>query len=208
MKRDPESGFTMVELLIVAAILVAMLGAVLSASDTVTKTATANARSAEVTATVRGALRKIGSFVRSAKMSTIVMPAVQADVTAARATFVGEWISPTDLIQRPGLGFQSASGLLSMNAALSTLPRELTFQLEKGELANGLDDDGDGLVDEGEILLMHDSFTVAVVRNIVDFSFMLDGRMLRVRVRCGKSDPSGRNPVEAQLEQSFYLRNN
>ena len=144
---------------------------------------------------------------RTRPITTILMQAIQADVTAGRATAVGEWIPPTDLIWRPGIQFQSASGLLSMNAALSTSPRRLTFELEAGESANGVDDDGDGLVDEGGVRLLHDLVTIAVVRNIEICEFRLNGRMLRVRIASGRNDRS-RTVIRAVLEQSFYLRNN
>jgi hypothetical protein len=140
-------------------------------------------------------------------MTTIAVQAVQEDVIAGRATAVGEWIAPTDLLWRPGIEFQSASGLLSINAALSNSSRRLTFALEPTETANGLDDDGDDLVDEGEVRLVHDLVTVAVVRNVEDCMFQLDRRMLRVRTAGGRTDHTGR-VYRAKLEQSFYLRNN
>lgn len=209
MKDERENGFTLVEMVVVAAITVTMLAAVWNAATAVNSTVHSNARSADVGATVRGTMRQVGGFVRPAKMTTIIVQAVEADVLAVppRATVVGEWIQPTDLVWRPGIEFESASGLLSMNAALSTAPRRLTFHLEPGELDNGIDDDGDELIDEGEIRLMHDTVTIAVVRNVEECLFQLEGRMLRVRLQCGRSDQRG-TVFRVVLEQSFYLRNN
>jgi len=197
----------MVEIVIVVALMTTMLAAIWNVSTAVNSTVNSNSRSAEVASSVRTTLRRVGSFSRPAKMTTIMVQAVQQDVTAGLATAVGEWIPPTDLVWRPGIEFQAASGLLSMNAALSTSPRRLTFAIEPGESANGLDDDGDGLVDEGEVRLLHDLVTVAVVRNIEECLFQLDGRMLRVRIAGGRSDQKG-IVYRTVLEQSFYLRNN
>jgi len=205
--RQRESGFTLVEISIVIVLLTTMLAAVWNTANAVGSSVNTNSRSAEVTSSVRGTLRRVGAFARSAKMTTLLVQAVQEDVTAGRATAIGEWIPPTDLIWRPGIQFQMASGLLSMNAALSTSPRRLTFEMEPSETANGVDDDDDGLIDEGEVRLVHDMVTIAVVRNIEICEFQLDGRMLRVRIASGRRDRSS-TVIRAQLEQSFYLRNN
>jgi len=207
--RQRESGFTLVEIAIVIVLLTTMLAAVWNTANAVGSTVDTNSRSAEVTSSVRSTLRRIGAFARSAKMTTLLVQAVQEDVTAGRATAIGEWIPPPDpdLLWRPGIQFQMASGLLSMNAALSTSPRRLTFEIEPGETQNGVDDDGDGLIDEGEVRLVHDMVTIAVVRNIETCEFQLDGRMLRVRIASGRRDRSS-TVIRAQLEQSFYLRNN
>lgn len=207
MSRTKQEGFSLVEMLIVIAVLAVMLAAVWNTSSMVSSTVESNSRSAEVTSKVRRTLQQIGKFLRPAKMSTVGVQAVSADVTAGLAASVGEWIDPTDLVWRPGIRFQSASGEKAMNAALSTSPRSLTFSLESGESANSLDDDGDGLIDEGVVKLLHDSVTVAVVRDVESCEFWMDGRTIRVRLQCGRSSPQGR-VHRTRLEQSFYLRNN
>ena len=207
MTRQREDGFTMVEIVIVVVLMTTMLAAVWNVSMTVNSTVSSNSRSAEASSSVRQSLRRIGAFTRPAKMTSISVQAIAEDVTAGLATAIGEWISPTDLVWRPGIQFQSASGLLSMNAALSTSPRRLTFELEAGEKDNDIDDDGDGLIDEGSIRLMHDFATVAVLRNVEDCQFLLDGRTLRVRIESGRTDNRGR-VYRTMLEQGFYLRNN
>ena len=116
-------------------------------------------------------------------------------------------LAPALVIWRPGIRFQAASGKLFLNAALSTAPRTLTFEMEPGELANGLDDDGDGLVDEGAVTLVHDSITVTVVRNIETCEFAIEGRILTSRLRVAIRDSKGRIH-RAYVEQQLYMRNN
>lgn len=94
-----------------------------------------------------------------------------------------------------------------MNAALSTLPREFTFDLENGEIANGTDDDGDGLIDEGAIRLLYDNNQLVLVNGFENFEVSIDGRFLNVRMTAARSDDQGRI-YRATLEQSFYVRNN
>jgi prepilin-type N-terminal cleavage/methylation domain-containing protein len=202
-----SSGFTLVELAIVTVILSVIMGAVWSTSTKVNATVETNSRSIQAMSAARGTMRRIAKFMRVAKLSTITVQAVQADVDLGYATAVGEWISPTDLVWRPGIRFLCASGTESMNAALNTLPRELTFTIDPSETANSADDDGDGLVDEGVVRLVHDNATVAVVRDVEECMFMLDGRLLAVRLRCGKGDGRGR-AIRAQVTQDFYMRNN
>ena len=50
-----------------------------------------------------------------------------------------------------------------MNARLNTALRQVAFTLDSGELANLVDDDSDGLVDEGQIKLLHEGREVAIV---------------------------------------------
>jgi len=207
MNTSKSSGFTLVEVAVVMVILSVIMSAVWTTSTKVNATVETNSRSIQSMTNVRGTMRRVAKFLRVAKLSTMTMKAVQADVDAGLATVVDEWISPSDLVWRPGIHFLCASGTESMNAALSTLPRELTFTMDTGETANGADDDGDGLVDEGVVRLVHDNATIAVVSDVEDCEFMLDGRLLAVRLRVGKGDGRGR-AIRAQVTQDFYMRNN
>ena len=94
-----------------------------------------------------------------------------------------------------------------MNAALNTAPRSLTFAMEDGETANGIDDDGDGLIDEGAVRLVHDNSTVAMISGVEDCGFCFDGRMLGIRLRVARRDGQGRT-FRGYQEQWYYLRNN
>lgn len=208
MARDHrQSGFSLVELMIVVAVLAALVAAVGTSAHVVNSTLNTNGVRADVTASAQRSIRMMGTFARSGKLSTIQVQAVAADVAALRATYVGEWIPPSDLVWRPGIEFVCAAGVLKINASLNTAQRRLTFELDPGEIANGADDDGDGLIDEGSVILKHDLSTVAVVHDVEDCSFMLDGRLLSIRLRCGKRDASGR-VHRATFERAFYMRNN
>ena len=188
-------------------VIVTILAAVWNTSEVVSSTVTQNSNSAEAATQARRTINSIGSFLRTAKLSTMTAEAVSADVTALRATSVGEWIPCSEGVERPGIQFVSASGLLSMNAALNTAPRRLTVEMEAGESANGIDDDGDGLVDEKQVVLTHDLSQVAVLCNVEECVFSLTGRIMTVRVRCVRSDSRG-HVFRAQIERGFYLRNN
>jgi len=205
--RTRQGGFSLVEMLIVMAVMATMLSAVWTASDMVGASVVSGSKSAEVTSRTRGTLHDIGRFVRPGKMTTILAQAVQADVVAGRAASVGQWIFPTDGIARTGFRFQSARGKSALNAGLSNRLRSLSFTLESGELENGVDDDGDGLVDEGDLVFSESASPTRVVRRLEECSFTLQGRLLTVTVRSAGADEKG-TVYRVQMDQGFYLRNN
>ena len=210
MSAHRSKGFTLVELMIVLVVMTTMMAGVWSVTQSARGAVAANARAAEVAATTVRTIRRIGAFLRPAKLSTVQLQAIAADVSAGRAAAVGEWIfppTPPDGLERPGIRFLAAEGLLSMNATLSTTPRELTFEMDSTETANGNDDDGAGMIDEGKVRLLHETSSLAIARDAEACAFTISGRQVTVRLRCAKGGPGG--PVQrAELTQSFYFRNN
>lgn len=210
MSAQRSRGFTLIELMIVLVVMTTMMAGVWSVTQSARGSVAANARAAEVAATSVRTIRRIGAFLRPAKLSTVQLRAIAADVTAGRAAAVGEWIfppNPPDGLERNGIRFQAAEGLLSMNAMLSTSPRELTFEMDPTETVNGVDDDADGMADEGKVRLLHETSALTLAQSAEVCAFTISGRQVTVRLRCAKSGPQG--PVQrAELTQSFYFRNN
>jgi prepilin-type N-terminal cleavage/methylation domain-containing protein len=202
-----QNGFTMIEMCIVMTVLVPMMVGIALTTSSVNNTMEANSHRADVTTYCRRMAQRMAKLVRPAQMTTITVQAVQEDVTMLRATAIGQWIPPTDLVWRPGIQFQSASGLLSMNAALLTTPRRIVFALDPGETDNDVDDDGDGLVDEGTITLLQNGVTLAILKDVEDCAFSLDGRLMFMRLKVARRSSEGR-VYRCSLEQRFYLRNN
>ncbi len=205
--ESDEVGFTLIEVMIVLAIAFPILTGIALTTTSVNKSLEANSRSADVNSYSRRVLARIGNLIRPAQMSTFRVLAAAQDVTENRASKVGEWILPTDLVWRPGLEFRSASGLLSMNAVLSTSLRRVVFVRDPGELDNDVDDDGDGLVDEGRVILLQNTVTLDILKGVEELSFALDGRMLKIRLRVARRATDGR-PYRFTTESQFYIRNN
>jgi type II secretory pathway pseudopilin PulG len=206
-KRAAESGFTLVEAMITATLLAIILAAVANTTTVATRSTEENVASAESITQCRRYLERVAKLVLPAKMSTLKMPATQADVAALLAGSVGEWIeAPGDTQWRNGIQFLAATGTESMNAMLSTSTRALEFTLEPTESANGVDDDEDGLVDEGTVSLLHEGVIVHVLHGVEICSFQLTDRLLAIRMRCG-FEKNGRTH-RADLTQRIFLRNN
>ncbi len=206
-KQPRERGFTLLELSIVMTVVIPLMVGIAFTTTSVNESMEANSRAADVTTYCRRMAQRIAKLVRPAQMTTITVQAVQEDVTMLRASKVGEWIPPTDLVWRPGIRFLSASGLLSMNASLATTPRRITFALEPTELDNDIDDDGDGLIDEGSITLLQNDVTLAILKEVEACSFALDGRLMSMRLQVARRSSNGRT-YRCFVEQRFYMRNN
>ncbi len=207
MNSSKCGGFTLFEVMIVTLIFLPVMVAITATTGMVSGTINANDQSAEVLESLRRSMQRVAQFVRPASMTTIRCQAIQADVDAGKAASVGDWIEPTDLEARPGIRFQSADGVMSMNASALTPPREITFVMDTGEVDNDLDDDGDGMVDEGKVHLLYDTTTVTLVNQIEFCSFAMDGRLMRMQMQSVRLDSEGR-AYRATVEQVFYLRNN
>jgi type II secretory pathway pseudopilin PulG len=194
-RRTGERGMTIVEMMIVAAVLVPLLAMIAQTSTVVNRTVQSNDRGAAVFETARKSLQRMGMFLRPAKLSSIRQSAIDEDVTAGLATAVGEWIDPIDGAPRPGIRFVAAEGFLSMNANLTTTPRELQFVVDPGT------------PDRGRIVALYENTRLVMADEIEACSFTTDSRMLRVTLTVARRDNSG-NVYRATLSQSFFIRNN
>ena len=206
-ERTRERGSSLVELLVVVAVLLPILASITKMNQVVTRTVNADDHAAEVTENLRKTAQRVGGLLRPGKLSTFQVQANADDVSAGLASSRGEWISPTDLSPRESIRFLAAEGLLSMNARLNTPPRQLTFALDNGELRNGADDDDDGLVDEGTLTLLYGTIRVPLARNLERCDFTFDGRLVRMTLRAAQRDSQGRM-FRTTIEQAFYVRNN
>jgi prepilin-type N-terminal cleavage/methylation domain-containing protein len=186
-----QSGFTLIELMIVMAISAPVMFAVLSATERVGGAVSTVSRNAEVAGAVQRAAERIGKLVRSAHRTTFQTRATAADVAALRAAAVGNWFNVLANDPRGNVRFQCAEGVRNLNAEALTSARELEIELEDGESDNGVDDDGDGLVDESTLMLRHGSARVSIASGVEEIAFELDGRAFRMTMRCGKSDQRG-----------------
>lgn len=201
-----ESGFTLVEVMIVSLVCLPILLGILSTTRQVADTVTVTDQSSQNTESLSGIVERIAKQIRAGKRSSFETMAIQNDVDEMRATTVGEWIPVVELKTRESLRFVSAAGTMSMNASASTAISEYALVLEAGESDNGADDDGDGLIDESTLILRRGSVPLTIARGVESFSYQVEGRAVTLDVRLARRDSKGRI-YRSSTNQVLYIRN-
>jgi prepilin-type N-terminal cleavage/methylation domain-containing protein len=211
-----QRGFSLAELMMGMAILVPLLASIVGTHQMLTKDLSASDAAATAAETCRIAGQRMTNLARAGCLSTCVTRATQADVDAAIAAqlldpsvvvpALGAWISFPQDSARPTLRFQAADGVLSLNASALTPPREFEFQLDAGEADNDADDDGDGLVDEGSVVLRGGAQLLHTSTGVEGCTFKLSGRVLIFELRCARRGADGRI-FRSNSVQEIYMRN-
>lgn len=151
-------GFTLTEVMISGAILVTAMTVALQVLGTTSE----HVADATIGADLRSRGHSAAMILRSALRGVNVQDGV---------TPVKQQLHPTLANQYLGLSYQRVTGF-DPAAGLSTKSptNVLSFNLESGETLNDVDDDGDGLVDEGTMFLKLGAAPSRVVAERVDGS--------------------------------------
>jgi len=188
-------GLTLIELTVSSAIMASVVVIVLFVSGIVGDSLAVNGRASELAERTQ-ITRRIAGFLRGASVGALEVPSG------------GGWASPIDGTAYSTLRFRSVVGLPTESSEALGLSRTLAFVRDSGETANGTDDDGDGLVDEGEIRLVEASGSGAALATAVEvFTITKTGRNLQIMVRIGGR--AGRKELhDSALLVPVLLRNN
>lgn len=136
--RRARRGSTLLEIVVSALILAMLVGAIGQAVMTGSAAYQQGMSSAQIEGQARRLLERIASEFADASRSTLA-PASLKPLGASTVTFsrCSGWDAATDQIAVEN-------------------PRRIQLVLETGELDNGLDDNGNGLVDERRVMLVSD----------------------------------------------------
>jgi len=199
MIRNPRThGFTAIELMIGLTILVPILFAVLSTGTVVTRSMAVNEGAAAVWADTVQIKNRILQFLRPASLGSMQIYDGMA------------WVLPAEATPYQTLRYRTLDAMPVTGQPYLKRGRELSFQLDRGETADGKDNDGDGLVDEGRIFLAFSDSPASrsvLGSHIEQFSMMRKGRRFFISLQRARRDRNG-TMHRATLQTSFYLRNN
>jgi prepilin-type N-terminal cleavage/methylation domain-containing protein len=201
-----QSGFTLVELTLVASLLAMVMAGIAAFLSAATTSIRLDDNVAVAMESLQRSAIRVSQVMRPCSISTYRVLSTAADVPLA-ATAAGEWIEPVDGEARPAIQFRSATGALSLNAEQLTDPRGFRIELENGETANGADDDNDGMVDEGRLMMDYDGIPVALASNLEAATFTLNGRLLTITLQSAARTRAG-VMQRFVANEVLYLRNN
>ena len=201
-----QSGFTLVELTLVASLLAMVMAGIAAFLSAATTSIRLDDNVAVAMESLQRSAIRVSQVMRPCSISTYRVLSTAADVPLAAAS-AGEWIEPVDGEARSSIQFRSATGALSLNAEQLTDPRGFRIELENGETANGADDDNDGMVDEGRLMMDYDGIPVALASNLEAATFTLNGRLLTITLQSAARTRAG-VMQRFVANEVLYLRNN
>jgi len=190
-----ETGLTLIETMIVAAATLPILVSVLGTTLSVGKAVDVTSQVAALEDHIDQVIDRFGRLCQKAVATTLRTRATKVDVDAAAADplvidkpKLGDWIVPQDFLDRSSLQFHAVRGDLSFNAKDTEGPFSFELELEAGEKANGIDDDGDGLIDEGRVLLQVPAAVTTVLPRVESLTVTVEGSLVTVRLVGARPD--------------------
>ncbi|HUR29491.1 MAG TPA: prepilin-type N-terminal cleavage/methylation domain-containing protein [Planctomycetota bacterium] len=136
-RNGKRGGFTLIEIAIACAVLGLVLGALSGVIDSTRKSYGQGSAQARVQADARRAIDRIAAELENGGVGTLIPNPIG--------------VAANDLV------YQVVSGVNLLNNTVTfDNSSRLRFAYETGETNNNVDDDGDGLVDEGRVVLTRD----------------------------------------------------
>lgn len=158
-------GFSLLEAVIAGAILVVAIGLSLGVLGNISE----HVADATVASDARAQASRARTFLRSVLRGVVVAPTASLPLFPAPSPVRSAPHPTTNLFT--GLQYVTATGFDPAARSITVGPTcQLSFAVEQGELLNGSDDDGDGLVDEGSLRWSRGGLPARTVAEGVDGS--------------------------------------
>jgi hypothetical protein len=205
--RRDQAGFTLVEVTLVLMLTTLLLGAFQMLGTSAHRMLNVCDRRAEISEKVFRFQQRVAQLMRAGVLSTYKVEATAADVASHRAAAVGAWIDPIDGEARSSVQFQSADGILAMNAASLTQPIVLRWTLDAAEQNghSGKDDDHDHMIDEGHVDITYDGIRIGLLTGVSSFSITSVQDRLTMDIRTAQRTDQ---PSQFLFETVLSMRNN
>jgi len=133
-----RAGSTLVELLVVLALLSTFVGSLLAVGSTSTRLCETGVTRANLESSARRALDRLAR-----------------ELSGARSDSLG--MLPESPLWQEGIDFDRVGSMRAGDGRITWSADRAEFRLESGESDDGLDNNGDGLVDEGVLVLVQDA---------------------------------------------------
>ena len=220
MVRRPASskrvrGTTLLETVIASTLLVLFGGTALLVTNSANRSFRTEVVSSELESAARRALADVTEYLRTADANAVTPPGMTSPVSTSVVNY------------RRGLGF--VGGAVQWGD-----PERITFEYDPGDPDDGVDNDGDGLIDEGRLVhivnpnlpgeqrvvlcnWVSESLQGELPGNLIDdngnqledeagFCVVFDGMRATVRLTLARRDKFG-YLIDHTFQQSIALRN-
>ena len=137
-RHGHRAGFTLVEMMVALALLGSALASLLLVGSTSTRLCVTGITNADLEANARRAIECLSRELATARAGSIdALPASPL------------WLDVID--------FDQMDAMRAGDGRVSWSPSRVELRRAPGEIDDGVDNDGNGLVDEGELVLVHDA---------------------------------------------------
>ncbi len=212
--RSTSAGFTLVEVMITVTLMTVVIGSVLTIGLAGSNAFRTGSVRNEMETSARRCLDRLSHELLSARQGSI-----------AALPETPDWDNE--------IVFDQFDGVSAADGTASWVPVRLAFRYEAGEVDDGLDNDNDGLIDEGEVVMTRDwgapdALTTVMCKHIREFSvgetldgndengnqlvddrgfsFERDGNYLTIRIAVERFDYDGRL-MTTSFDTSVWIRN-
>ena len=197
MNAGRESGGSLLEFVIASALLVPILFAVFGTSKVATTALLAEDKDATLSTRASTTRARIVRFLRPASLGSV------------RVYDSGNWIAPIDGTAYDQVAFQHLTDNPARGAAALDTGRVLSFELDAAETADGKDNDGDGLVDEGRVFVASQAtpnVRSKLAESVEKLTITKVGRHIEIFVKVAMRTAGGK-VQRAESASALYMRN-
>jgi hypothetical protein len=194
-RSSNERGYTLVETAMVAVLLVPLLLAALQVPSYL---------AGSFHTTVGASSVRDRSDVVFTRLAGLLRPASAASLRVPNGAV---WVLPVDGTEHESVRFQHVLSLPTPGAPALGPVRTLEFVLAPGEQRNNLDDDRDGVADNGSIVMTEaDGTRITLASGVQRFLLRKQGRTLWITLECAAADRRRRVHLDA-CERDLLLHN-
>jgi hypothetical protein len=176
----------MVELVVVQALAGPFLLVLGSAASGAIKSFSATERSSRAVADELLAIGEIERTLRSGRRRTLLCVATKTDVSLLRAATIGSWFPMPANEPRTELEVTWLTGDRELALLIPSQQLQLRFVRDPVDKADGLDNDRDGLVDEGSLQLFRGSQPTQLLGNVEVCTFKRVAIGIEITLRCAQ----------------------